>query len=116
MSVSFNGISQDAVTFKYTGTVKAGQPVKMSANGTVAACASGDLFAGVAISTASDGYAGVVTGGFVTVGYTGTAPSVGWAYLCADGDGGVKGATSATGNRYLCVEVDTTAATVTFKM
>ena len=48
--------------------------------------------------------------GFVTLPYSGTAPSVGYGILAADGAGGVKGAQS--GESYLIVNVDTTAKTV----
>ena len=50
--------------------------------------------------------------GFVTAGYSGTAPGLGQTALCADGEGGVK--TAATGGTScLVVDVDTTAKTVT---
>ena len=51
--------------------------------------------------------------GFVTLSYSGTAPSLGYAALVADGSGGVKSAESSLRNR-LVVDVDATAGTVTF--
>ena len=115
MSISFNGIGQKLVTFKSSGTVNAGEPVKLSANGTVAACTAGDAFAGIATCKASDGYIGVIIEGFVTLKYSGnTAPSVGWQCLCGDGSGGVAVDADEAGCDCLCVDVDTTGKTVTF--
>ena len=112
MNVSFNGIGGRPVTFLNNGA-KAGEPVKLSAAGTVSPCAAGDAFDGVAALI--DGTcAGVRLGGFVTVGYTGTAPVPGRAILTADGSGGVK--TAESGDRYLVVDRDTAAATVTILM
>ena len=52
-------------------------------------------------------------GGVVTAGYSGdTVPTAGWISLTADGSGGV---TVAEGEqRYLAVDVDSAARTVTF--
>ena len=43
MNVSFNGFGETLATLAATGASRAGQPVKISANGTVAACAKGDV-------------------------------------------------------------------------
>ena len=71
MNVSFAGFGENIATFETAAAIPAGTPVKMSANGTVAACAAGDAFIGIAV--------------------TGSVP-VGWAQLVADGSGGVKAA------------------------
>lgn len=109
MSVSFEGIGRWCATF-LAGELEQGSPVKVSANGTVAACSAGDAFCGVAVSE-RDGACAVQLGGFVTLPYSGTAPTVGYAALCADGTGGVKSGGTAS---YLAVDVDTAAQTVTF--
>ena len=50
--------------------------------------------------------------GVVTAPYTGTAPTVGYAKLSANGTGGVKA--SSTGREYLVLDIDPSANTVTF--
>ncbi len=112
MNVSFDGIGDKLVTF-INSSATAGSVVKVSAAGTVAPCSAGDAFDGVAM-IADGGYAGVCLRGFVTVGYTGTAPAVGRAILVANGSGGVK--TAESGDTYLVVDKDTTAKTVTIVM
>ena len=110
MSISFQGIGQVCATF-LRGTVAEGQPVKISGAGTVAACGAGDDFCGVAVCKKDDACA-VQVAGVVTMGYSGTAPTLGWTALAADGSGGVK--TVSTGGRtYLAVDTDTTNKTVT---
>lgn len=69
--------------------------MKVSANGTVAACAAGDDFCGMVLSVGRGGDAcAVALGGMVTAGYTvpaeGAAPALGWSGLSADGEGGVR--------------------------
>lgn len=112
MKLSYEGIGQWAATFACSG-VKEGALVKISDNGTVAVCDSGDQFCGQVISCARDGQAcAVALGGMVTAAYTGTAPTVGWANLSTDGSNGVK--TDSAGRSYLVTAVDTAASTVTF--
>lgn len=111
MSVSFGEIGQVCATFRAGDGVKPDQVCKISAGGTVAACAAGDQFCGVTASLRG-GCAGVVVRGFVTASYTGTEPSVGYAALAADGAGGVKTAASG-GREVLVAEVDTVNQTLT---
>ena len=113
MSISFGGIGEMCVTMKTSGTVAKGSPVKLCANGTVTACSAGDRLVGVVVDKAEDGYATVQLAGFAEVGYTGTAPSVGFGLLGADGSGGVKTVASG-GGEYVIVTVDTAAKTVGF--
>ena len=110
MSISFQGIGQVCATF-LCGTVEEGQLVKVSGRGTVAACGDGDSFCGGAGCKKDDACAGQGAG-FVTVGYSGTAPALGWTALAADGSGGVK--TVSTGGRtYLAVDTYAANKTVT---
>lgn len=112
MKGCFEGIGQWAATFACDG-VKEGELVKISANGTVAACADGDAFCGMVVSVGRDGGAcAVALGGMVTASYTGTAPALGWSDLQADGSGGVK--TASGGRSYLVADVDEGGKTVTF--
>jgi hypothetical protein len=109
MNVSFEGIGERLVTFLASSVTK-GHVVKVSAAGTVSECSAGDAFDGVCLFTDS-GTAAVRLGGFVTVGYSSTAPGYGRAILVADGSGGVK--TAESGDTYVVVDKDTTAKTVT---
>ena len=115
MNVSFNGIGEKLVTFVSDGAEK-GQVVKVSAEGTVAPCADGEAFDGVAM-LADDGYAGVLLRGFadVTYGEGGGAPAVGHNKLSADGNGGVK-VDDGKGKDYLTVAVDTVNRVATILM
>ena len=112
MNVSFEGIGDSLVTFLNSSATR-GSVVKVSAAGTVAPCSAGDGFDGVAVIV-DGGYAGVRMGGFVTVSYSGTAPTVGRAILVANGSGGVK--TAESGDTYLVVDLDTTASTATIRL
>ena len=102
MSVSFGGVGSVAATFKTSGTVKAGNPVKITADGTVAACASGERFCGIATYVSEDGHAAVQLKGFVDTAGSGTI-AVGYARLIADGNGGVKADSGEIGGECLVV-------------
>lgn len=112
MKVSHEGIGESVVTF-YNSTehpVADGEPVKMSANGEVAACESGDKFFGVCIACDTD-FTAVQTAGYVKLGYTGeTAPVVGFVSLAADGNGGA--AVNTAGRELLVIDVDATNASI----
>ena len=112
MKVSFDGVGQICATFLGSGLTD-GQVVKMSGNGTVEACKAGDLFCGVAMCCKDDACS-VQVGGFVTVGFSGTAPETGWCGLAADGEGGVK--TAEGGIKCLVADVDSTASTMTIML
>lgn len=114
MNLSYEGIGQWAATFASDQAVE-GQVVKLSGNGTAAPCKTGDGFCGVALSVSRDQSACTVAlGGMVTVGFTGTAPALGWSGLCADGSGGVKA--DSAGRSYRVVDVDSDGGKVTFVM
>ena len=115
MKLSYEGIGQWAATFA-ASDVAEGELVKISANGTVAACTKGDPFCGMVLSTARDGLAcSVALGGMMTAGYSGeSAPALGWSTLAAAGAGGGKAA--AEGCTCLVVDVDESGKTVTFAL
>lgn len=105
MSVSFEAIGQQYVTFDAAESAAAQKPCKLTANGTVGVCGAGDGFFGV-ISRVDGGVAGVIMGGYVELPYSGTtAPTLGYCALAADGAGGVKTAEGA--REYLVCLVDT---------
>ena len=113
MSVSFEGVGQVCATFLGGGLTE-GQVVKMTGSGTVGACAADDAFCGVALCCKDDACT-VQMGGFVTVGYSGAAPALGYTALTADGKGGVKTAGEG-GVMCLVAQVDTAAKTATIML
>ena len=112
MNVSFDGVGQVCATFLGKG-LKDGHVVKLSGSGTAAACKAGDLFCGVAMCCKDDACS-VQVGGFVTVGFSGTAPEAGWTELAADGEGGVK--IAGDGVKCLVADVDAASETVTIML
>lgn len=113
MSVSTNGFCENVLTLKADSTLKAGVPVKISANDTVAAATSDGRFCGVSVNV-DGGYAAVQLTGAVTLPYTGTAPALGYSAIAADGNGAVCANTK--GGTYLVFNVNTTAKTVSFML
>ena len=104
MKISYEGMGQWAATFA-CGDVDVGEAVKVSENDTVAACSADDAFCGVVFAKARTGDACTVQlGGAVEVPYSGTAPTVGYAALAADGSGGVKVAAGAKERLVLAVD------------
>ena len=90
MSISYEAIGQVMVTCQAEETVLEGQVVKMKGNDTVAPCAAGEAFCGVAGDVAEDGFVAVQVKGFVTVPCTDSTVTAGYMNLTADGTGGVK--------------------------
>ena len=117
MTVSFEGIGENAITFYNAASSGAAAhwPVKLSAGSTVCKADDGGRFMGVCLS-ADGGFAAVATEGYINLTYTGTAPTVGYCRLVAAADGSVKVDSAATpvGGEYLVLDVDTTAKTVGF--
>lgn len=105
MNVSFNGFGETLATFVAADGVKAGQPVKISANGTVAACAKGDVLCGVAANVRG-GFAGVQLGGFVSLPYTGNLALGYQEIVMSDASTVTVPATGSTGRKCLIVELD----------
>ena len=105
--ISFEDIGGVVATCYASEGVTGGQVVKLTGNGTVGRCAAGDSFCGVALEPRC-GIAGVQFKGFVTVGCTGSL-TPGWATLAADGNGGVKSASSGVKAQVICVNSDGTA-------
>ncbi len=112
MKVSFDGIGENLITFYDGGSANAGCMVKMSAPKTVDACGAGENFCGLCQVTDGE-YAAVQTAGYISVGYTGSAPAIGWAKLAGDGEGVCQ---SETGREYLVVDVDEINMTVGFML
>ncbi|MEG2988529.1 MAG: hypothetical protein RR807_03900 [Oscillospiraceae bacterium] len=116
MKVSFEGIGEVAVTCFAAETLAKGDVVKMTGNATVGVCVANDGFCGVAMNGMEGGTAAVQMGGCCTVKYSGTAPTVGWTKISADGAKGVKADATATGTAYLILSVDTAAKTAVIRL
>ena len=113
MNVSFSGFNEKSATFICSEGVTAGKVVKVTENGTVSACASGDAFCGVVTDVRSD-CATVQLTGYIRMPYSGSAPSLGYTALTADGNGAVTA--NADGKTYLVTDIDTTDSTIGFML
>lgn len=105
MNSNFTGFNTKEVTLAVSGNVTAGAPVKLTAGGDAAPCASAEKFCGIC-SAVREGYASVIMTGYAVASYSGTAPSVGFNKLAANGNGSVT--VNENGKEYLVVSVDTT--------
>ena len=113
MEISFEGIGQVAATFMVEGDIQPGMAVAMTGDSTVGMGADGDPICGVALS-AKNGMAAVQVGGMVKVGYSGTAPAIGWGTVAGDGAGKIK--TAADGTKCLILSVSTGDSTAVIKL
>lgn len=103
MDINFSGCGENAVTMLASGNLKKGMFVKMTDNGTVAPCASGDNFCGVCVDV-RDGYATVQLSGYVMMP---AAKSVGIGYQKLSASSAEIATSSTTGREYLVVECGT---------
>ena len=106
MNVSFQGMDELVLTFRATADLEKGDFVKVTDNGTVGPCASGDAPVGVALNV-RNGFAAVQVRGFTEAEYTGTL-ALGWQEISAAGK---KIAAAAGGRRCLVADRDTAAKT-----
>ncbi len=94
MSIGMEGFDARYATLSVSGEIPVGAPVTMSGNYTVSKSTDAQVFAGVL--TDLRGTLGLVQlKGAVTLPYSGTQPTVGYAMVAADGTGGVKTVASA---------------------
>ncbi len=107
MNVNFNGYGENVATFIADGSItEAGVPVKISADGTVAACSSGDTFCGICVAV-RDGYAAVQLAGYAKVN-TAAKLTLGFTKLAAGANG--KIAANTTGREHLVIDSTATEA------
>ena len=112
MNNCFEGIGHLAVTIP-AGTCGAGQVCMMGTDGKVNACTNGGRFMGLCAEVRK-GLAAVQVGGFAKVTYSGSAPSLGFAKLAADGNGGVV--VNSNGQEHLVVALDEANKYITIKL
>lgn len=111
MAISFSGIGDITATFY--GNVEKGDIVRISSARTVSKAVQGGEFFGVCKAKHND-ICAVMLRGFVTVGYSGAAPSIGNVKLAFAGENKVKvSGTDDAEVDVLVVDVDTTEKTVT---
>lgn len=110
MNISYQDIAQVCASFQAGTGLSEGKLCKVTENGTVGSCTKGDAFHGVAMNV-HNGMAAVTLRGFVTVKYTGTAPTVGECGFTAASAHEVELADG--GRSCLVVNVDTTNQEVT---
>lgn len=116
-SVSHKGLLFDGgvpflMNSQFTIGTDENKPVKVTAAKTVTLGAANDLLDGVVIDV-GEGICTVQMTGFVTVLYSGSAPTVGRTKLECDGAGKVR-VDAGNGREYLVTDVDTTNTLVTF--
>ena len=111
MSVAFNGIDNQVVTFQ-ASTGEAGDTMAMDANNRVKMAPGGAAPVGILLNKRC-GHGAVQIRGYVQVSYSGsTAPELGWNSLVADGSGGLRLAASGeTGRDCLVVSLNTAEKT-----
>lgn len=108
MSISFKGFNEQVLTFNTTAELDAGTLVKMNGSGTVAPCASGDKIMGVVLACRNN-IASVQVGGYISLPYSGTAPTPGYCGICATDSTKIKTDNSA-GKLLAVLETDTAAS------
>lgn len=113
MSISFQELAHECVSFEADSGLKVNQLCFVNANNTVKACTDGSPIHGQALSVRC-GVAGVAVRGFITAGYNGTAPTLGFCPLVAYSNRVVK--VSEGAREYLVVSVDTANKTVCFML
>ena len=117
-TVSLQGIKENPTLLasSLTRGTDEGKPVKISANKTAALPTDDQPFCGIIESIEHDNSVCVVRNRGITIQpYTGTAPTIGYGKLSANGSGGVR-ISSGTVPYYWIYNVDTTNALVTFDL
>ncbi len=113
MSISFQELAQDCVSFQAFNNMQVNNLCCMHANDMVKVCVDGAPIHGQVINSRA-GVVSTVVRGFITTGYSGTAPTIGFCPLVASGSKTVK--VSEGAKEYLVVNVDTANKTVCFML
>ncbi len=111
INISFKGFNNNCMTFSAGEGATIGAPAALDENGKIVNAEADEKFLGVICNVRGD-ITGVQLEGYTEAKYTGTAPSLGWATLTADGEGGVQA--DENGTAYRVLKVDATNATVGF--
>lgn len=118
MKVDFKGICEQVVTFIADEAITnkdSGKTVKISDNAVVSLCSENDVPCGILLNV-RNGYCSVIIRGYCKASYSVSdeagKPNLGYCYLVADANGGVKAA--AAGLRVLVVSSDDENAEIGF--
>ena len=103
MNISFDNIGQVCASFACDDTVQVGDACNMSENNTIKRSGEDQPFLGKVLSI-RDGIANVAIRGFATFSFTGSAPSVGYAGFCGDGNGNVVLSNEMEPRLVVCVD------------
>ncbi len=110
MIYDYKGFNENVLTFPAVGTLAAGNPVAISAEGAAVASANSD-FIGICTGVA-DGVATVQVSGYVEVKATGIA-NYGYNGIASNSTNGVKKYDNAVRKAYV-IKIDSTKGTVGF--
>ncbi len=108
MSISFKGFNEQVITFAAETELEVGTLVKMSDSATVEKCKGNDLFIGI-VASSSGNIVAVQTGGYISIPYSGTAPTLGITALSAADEKTVT--TDESGRSVTVIELDETNKT-----
>ena len=116
MNICFEGIGEVVATFRVEdgAELSAGQAVALVGSGEVGMGADGDALCGVVVHAEEDGCAAVQVAGMRKVGFTGTAPAIGWTGIAVDGTGKIKA--DEGGVKRMVAAVDTVDGTAVIKL
>ena len=87
MKVHYDGMGAFGATFHASG-VEEGAVVRLDESGAAVLCSAGEQFVGVC-TIVREQLCHILMGGLIRVRCSGTIPGIGFAYLRADGAGGV---------------------------
>jgi len=93
-NISYNGYNTNVISMRTDAQIRKNEPVTVDDNGACIAAADGADFIGIAVNTRQD-IVSVQTEGYVTLPFSGDAPTTGFCGLVSDGEGGVKVAAGA---------------------
>lgn len=108
--ISNQGFCEEFITL-YANEENIEKPVFVSADNTCALATDGTKFVGV-LKNCRNGIGSVQVKGYISLPYSGNAPTFGETSLSADGLGGVK--TDVGGKNVIVVSVDTVNKSVAF--
>ncbi len=107
--ISNMGFNEGYITLYVADGTNKNSVVNVTENNTCGECAVGEKFCGV-LKGVRNSIGSVQVKGYTELTYSGTTPKFGATYLVADGNGGVKEASS--GVAVIITEIDEVASTI----
>ncbi len=93
-NISYNGYNANVISMRTDAEIEKNVPVTVNEEGACTAAAADTDFIGVSVNQRKD-IISVQTEGYVTLPFSGDAPTTGYCGLVSDGNGGVKVAADA---------------------